>query len=118
MNETTQSKSLKPQQKSVLYAPGSKVRITQQIPQRDEVFTTTVEGTVLRQERQGSGSWFARNTRNKVWLDRLILQKADGEISVLNLDEYTHVDLLEGAQPTPGTGPLVLPSEDPMGSIT
>ena len=118
MNETELSAGLNSSQTTVLYAPGSHVRVTQQIPQRDDTYTTTVQGKVLRQERQGSGSWFARNKKNKVWLDRLIIEKADGEISVLNLDEYTRVDLLDGPPATRATSPMVLPNQDGASAIT
>jgi len=110
--ENQTSKSLRANQLTVLYAPGTMVKVTQQIPQRDDDYTVTVQGKVLRQERQESGSWFARNRQNKVWLDRLIIQKADGEISILNLDEYTRVEILEGPAPTTGDAPLVIPAED------
>lgn len=118
MHESETSKGLSPDQKTFVYAPGSRVRVTQQIAQRDGAYTTVVEGKVLRQERQGSGSWFARNKKNKVWLDRLIVEKADGEISVLNLDEYSRVEVLEGPEAVAGELPLVLPSADAVASIT
>lgn len=118
MFESEQNASLSPDQKTVIYAPGSRVRVIQQIPQRDDVYTATVEGKVLRQERQGSGSWFARNKKSKVWLDRLVIEKADGEISILNLDEYTHVDVLEGPEPGVGEAKMVLPNEDAKASVT
>ncbi len=118
MNESEMSAGLSPDQATVAYAPGSHVRVTQQIPQRDDVFTTTVTGKVLRQERQGSGSWFARNKQNKVWLDRLIIQKSDGEISVLNLDEYTRVELIDGPPAANAVSPMVMPNQDPASAIT
>ena len=94
------------------------MKVTQQIPQRDDDYVATVQGKVLRQERQESGSWFARNRHGKVWLDRLIVEKADGEISVLNLDEYTRVEVVEGAAPSQGAAPLVIPAEDRAAAIT
>ncbi len=118
MHETETSSALSPDQKTLLFAPGSKVRVTQQIPQRDDVYTTVVEGIVVRQERQGSGSWYTGNPRGKVWLDRLMIQKADGEISVLNLDEYSRVEVLEGDAAVAGKAPLVTPNQDPAASIT
>ena len=118
MFETETSASLGLDQQTLVFAPSTRVRVTQQIPQRTHVYSTVVEGTVLRQERQGSGSWFARNPKNKVWLDRLIVQKADGEISVLNLDEYSHIEALTGTAPASGDSPMVLPSQDPAGAIT
>lgn len=118
MYESETSKGLSPDQKTLVYAPGCKVRVTQQIPQTNDVYSTTVEGVVLRQERQGSGSWYAHNKRGKVWLDRLVIKKTDGEISILNLDEYSRVEVLEGEQPKAGVSKLVLPNEDPAASIT
>lgn len=118
MWEELKSAGLSPDQKTLVYAPGAVVRVTQQIAQRQGALTTVIEGKVVRQERQGSGSWYARNKKNKVWLDRLVLEKADGEKSVLNLDEYTRVEVVSGPEPTAATPPLVLPVEDPAASIT
>ena len=118
MRESETSPSLNPDQKTALYEPGSLVRVTQQIPRRTDTYTTSVTGTVLRQERQNSGSWFARNKRDKVWLDRLLLQKADGEITILNLDSYTAVEVLTGPKATLSESPLVEPAQNPSASIT
>jgi hypothetical protein len=118
MYESETSAGLSPEQKTLMYQPGTVVRITQQIPRRIDTYVTEVTGAVVRHERQNSGSWFARNKRNKVWLDRLILQKADGEISILNLDEYTVVEVLQGAPGTRSDAPLIVPAEDPTASIT
>src|ERR1035437_5289497 len=98
MYESETSAAMGPDQKTLLYAPGTVVKVTQQIPRHDDTVTTTVTGKVLRQERQPSGSWFARNKRNKVWLDRLVIQKEDGEISILNLDEYSAVEVVQGPE--------------------
>ena len=74
------------------YAPGTKVRVTQQVPRLTGVMTTTVEGTVVRYGQQKTGSWFAHAQDDKLWLDRLELRKADGELVVLNLDQYSRVE--------------------------
>ncbi|HVT80143.1 MAG TPA: hypothetical protein VHM90_05755 [Phycisphaerae bacterium] len=118
MHESETSLGLHPEQKTSLYAPGTVVQITQQIPRRIDTYTTTVTGTVVRQERQNSGSWYARNKRNKVWLDRLVIRKQDGEITILNLDEYTVVEVLEGGAPARGESPLVEPNQDASASVT
>ncbi len=73
------------------FAPGDRVTVTQQIPQRSRVWTTTFAGKVVRFEQRKTGSWFAHSRHDKLWLDRLVLQKDDGEIVVCNLDQYTHV---------------------------
>lgn len=79
------------------FQPGQKVTVTQQIAQRDEVWTTKVTGTVLRVGQAKTGSWFAHAKDDRLWLDRLVLKKDDGEIVVINLDPYTHVELLDTA---------------------
>ena len=71
---------------------GSRVRITQQIAARHYAFVTPVEGTIVRIERRPTGSWFAHGTADKLWLDRIVLRKADGEITTLNLDDYTSIE--------------------------
>jgi hypothetical protein len=118
MHESETSAGLSPDQKTVVYEPGTLVRITQQIPRRLDTYTTTITGKVIRQERQPSGSWFARNKRNLVWLDRLIVQKPDGEITILNLDEYTVVEILQGPPAIKCEAPLILPTQDPTANIT
>ncbi len=118
MHESELSAGLSPDQKTVVFAPGTVVRVTEQIPRRTDTYTSVVTGTVVRQERQNSGSWYARNKRNKVWLDRLILRKSDGEISILNLDEYTVVEVLSGAQGVRGESLMVTPAQDASASVT
>jgi hypothetical protein len=118
MHETEKSAGLFPEQKTTVYQPGTLVKITQQIPRRVDTYVAEVTGKVVRQERQSSGSWFARNQRNKVWLDRLVIQKEDGEISILNLDEYTNVEVLSGPPPESGEAPLIAPAQDRAANIT
>ncbi|MEX0887070.1 MAG: hypothetical protein WD009_11585 [Phycisphaeraceae bacterium] len=82
------------------FKPGQRVLVTQQIPQRDEVWTTQVAGTVVAYEQRKTGSWYAHARDDKLWLDRLTLRKDDGEIVMINLDNYTRVD---PATTTPAT---------------
>lgn len=72
--------------------PGVRIVVVQQIPQRDEVWTSRVEGEILRVEQRKTGSWFAHSRDDRLWLDRLVLRKDDGEIVVVNLDGYSHVE--------------------------
>ena len=73
--------------------PGTKVKVIQQIPARDFVWTTEVEGTVVNYEQQMTGSWFAHSKNDQLWLDRLTVRKADGEITILNLDAFSVVEI-------------------------
>lgn len=91
--------------------PGLRVRVTQQIirqggsesqpKQRMGVgsgagtFTGTVEGTIVQFTQQKTGSWYAHSRDGKLWMDRLELRKADGELIVLNIDQYTHIEVVK-----------------------
>ncbi|MBC7785398.1 MAG: hypothetical protein H7144_16315 [Burkholderiales bacterium] len=80
-----------------LLLPGAKVRITQQIAARHYSLGTVIEGTIVSYGQQTTGSWFAHSRDDKLWLDRIEIRKADGEISVLNLDDYTEVEIIQPA---------------------
>ena len=73
--------------------PGAKVRVTQQIAARDYSWSTPVNGTIVAFEQKPTGSWFAHSKNDRLWLDRLVLRKDDGEISTLNLDEFSHIEI-------------------------
>jgi hypothetical protein len=85
------------------YAPGTRVRVTQQVPRLTGTITATVEGTVLAFEQEKTGSWFAHSKDHRLWLDRLILRKDDGEVVTLNLDQYSHVEAVDGSADTRGS---------------
>lgn len=79
------------------YQPGQRVRITQQVPRESRTGTITVEGTVQAFEQQKTGSWYAHSEDKKLWLDRLRIQKDDGEIVYCNLDHLSRVEVLTPA---------------------
>ncbi len=74
------------------YQIGDRVRVVQQIPRRTGTMTTSTEGVVLRAGQQKTGSWFAHAKDKKLWLDRLELRLDDGEIVVVNLDQFSRVE--------------------------
>jgi hypothetical protein len=76
------------------YTAGSKVKVTQQVPRLTGVMVTSIEGTVVKFEQAKTGSWYAHSKDHKLWMDRLTVKKADGEIVVCNLDQYSSVDIL------------------------
>lgn len=80
---------------SPVYAAGTRVRVIQQTPLRDTTWVQGVEGEVVRFRQASTGSWFAHGRDDRLWLDRLELRLADGELVVLNLDQYSVVELLE-----------------------
>jgi hypothetical protein len=73
--------------------PGAKVVVTQQIAHRipERAWTNQTAGTVVEYMQKPTGSWYAHSKNEKLWLDRLKIQKADGELTTLILDEYSHV---------------------------
>lgn len=77
---------------TLVLSPGTRVRVTQQMPQTHAVWSTTVEGTVVRWRQARTGSWFAHAKDDKLWLDRLELRRDDGELVTLNLDHYSLVE--------------------------
>ncbi len=83
------------------YKPGQRVRVTQQVPRRERpgasTILATVEGTIVQFQQQKTGSWYAHSRDHKLWMDRLELRKDDGEIVMLNLDQYSHVDIVADA---------------------
>jgi hypothetical protein len=76
-------------------APGTRVRVTQQIAQRDRTWSNTVEGVVTRYQQAKTGSWFAHAKDAQLWLDRLELRRDDGELVILNLDQFTAIETLD-----------------------
>ncbi len=79
---------------TLVLSPGTRVRVTQQVPQVADVWTTTVEGSVVRFRQAKTGSWFAHGANDKLWLDRLEVRLDDGELVTLNLDRYSVIEPL------------------------
>ena len=79
------------------FEAGTRVRVVQQLPQGDRVWTTATEGTVVRYRQAKTGSWFAHGRDDKLWLDRLELRLDDGELVTLNLDQYSVIEGIASA---------------------
>ena len=78
------------------YGIGSLVRVTKQLVHGEDRSPFAVEGEIVRMGQQKTGSWYAHSRDKKLWLDRLELKKADGEIVVVNLDQHTVVEVVGG----------------------
>lgn len=76
------------------YKPGMRVRVIQQIPHGKSTWTASVEGVILRAGQQKTGSWFAHSKDDRLWVDRLELKKDDGELVVVNLDQFSRVEVI------------------------
>jgi hypothetical protein len=73
---------------------GMRVRVTQRIDARHYALVAPVEGTVIDLGQRPTGSWFAHGRADRLWLERLVLRKADGEVTTLNLDESSRIEVL------------------------
>lgn len=64
------------------------------IDRRASDWRCTVEGVIQEVEVGKTGSWYAHAKDNKLWLRRIQLRKDDGELSTLNVDQWTEVERL------------------------
>ncbi len=74
--------------------PGLKVKVTQQIVARDHTWPCEVIGTIVALGQAKTGSWYAHAMDRRLWLDRLTLKKENGETTMLNLDQYTRIEVI------------------------
>ncbi len=88
---------------TTLLAIGSCVRVTQQTPLGDRTWSTSIEGEVVRCWQAKTGSWFAGSQDDRLWLDRLELRLKDGELVVLNLDQFSVVRRCLAEEPKAGS---------------
>jgi hypothetical protein len=86
-----------PENTRKLLVPGARVRVTQQIAARHYTLPAVIEGTLVSYSQKPTGSWYAHSRDDKLWLDRVVLRKDDGEISTLNLDDYASVEIVTPA---------------------
>ena len=77
--------------------PGAVVKITQQIRHGNHTWSDVITGTVVSFSQMTTGSWYAHSKNEKLWLDRLKLQRTDGELLTLNLDDYSQVEITTAA---------------------
>ncbi len=92
--------------------PGQRVRIIQTIDRREGDWTTAVEGIVREIQLEPTVSWFARGKDGRVWLRRVYVQKPDGEVSVVNIDQYSRIELLSSAGAAPASAASAAPVSD------
>lgn len=75
--------------------PGQRVRIHQEIERREGSWVKPVEGVVVSVSPEKTGSWYAHGKEDKLWLNRVRLQKPDGELTTLVVDSATRVEMLD-----------------------
>ena len=79
---------------------GHRVRVVQHITTRDGDWSTPVEGRVVWCEAHPTGSWYAHGKDKRLWLRRLRLEKDDGELVDLTLDDCSRATVIEPTSAT------------------
>lgn len=82
-----------------LYAslnPGDRVEVTHEVKVGFRQWKTTVKGKVVRKDRRRHSLHFKRNTDDKVFSDILILERPDGELTTVTMDEFSELKRLPG----------------------
>ena len=79
------------------FPPGTPVRVRQVTIRRGQSLEAVVIGVVVEWESVPTGSWYVHGRKDRLWLDRLKLRKADGEESLLVIDDSTEITKLEPA---------------------
>jgi hypothetical protein len=77
-------------------SPGSRVRIEQTIQYRDRSWSSAVIGTVRGVRREATGSWFVHAPHGRLCLWRIELQKDDGELTRVVVDDATRITSVPG----------------------
>ncbi len=80
--------------------PGDRVEVHHQVQVGFRTWTTHVTGRVVRTLRQRHGLHYQRNPDDRVFRDTVVLQRDDGELAAVTLDEFSQLTLLpRAAQP-------------------
>lgn len=80
-----------------LFPVGTPVRVVQTTRRREASYQAESVGVVEAWEDRPTGSWYAHGKNDKLWLCRLKLRRADGEITLLVIDDATSIAKLEPA---------------------
>lgn len=77
------------------FPPGTPVCVRQSVARGRGVIETEIVGVVGSWKQEATGSWHAHGRHDKLWLQRLKLRKADGEVVSLVIDDGTTIARLE-----------------------
>jgi hypothetical protein len=73
---------------------GDRIKVTQEVRVGSRRWRTTTTGTVVKTERLRSGLHFNRAADDPVYSDTILLKRDDGELTTVNLDEQTQLEVL------------------------
>jgi hypothetical protein len=86
------------------FPAGTTVRVKHAVLRRGRPIEAEVTGVVEAWEDRPTGSWYAHGKNDKLWLKRLKLRKADGEVTLLVIDTATEIAKREPADASPNAG--------------
>ncbi|HTN75657.1 MAG TPA: hypothetical protein VL096_10445, partial [Pirellulaceae bacterium] len=69
--------------------PGDRVEVTHEVKVGFRKWTAVTKGKVVSKDRRRHGLHIQRNPDDKVYSDILILQRDDGELTTVTLDEFS-----------------------------
>ena len=71
--------------------PGDRIEVDRLVTVGQKSWTTTTTGEVVRTERRRHGLHHRRNHDDQVFSDAILLQRPDGELTTVTLDEFTTI---------------------------
>ena len=71
--------------------PGDRVEVTHEVKVGFRNWNTKTLGTVVSKDRRRHSLHFNRNFDDKVYSDVLILNRDDGELTTITLDEFSEL---------------------------
>ena len=92
MNDTQHLETLRTFEK---LKQGDQVELEHDVKVGFRSWTTTTSGKVVRAERRRSGLHRDRNFDDKVYSDIIVLQRDDGELTTVTLDEFTRLRIVD-----------------------
>ena len=92
MNDTQHLETLRTFEK---LKQGDQVELEHDVKVGFRSWKTTTSGKVVRAERRRSGLHRDRNFDDKVYSDIIVLQRDDGELTTVTLDEFTRLRIVD-----------------------
>ena len=68
-----------------------RIEVEHEVKVGQKVWHTTTEGRVVETARRRHSLHHDRNYDDKVWSDVVVLQRDDGELTTLTIDEFTRI---------------------------
>jgi len=70
-------------------APGERVELKHEVKVGFRSWETTTQGIVVKCQRRRHGLHFQRNFDDRAFSDMIVLQREDGELTTVTLDEFS-----------------------------